>query len=229
MNRTAFLAAAILLSMASIAGAEPIDFSALNGADASDGNGQNFTWTFGGQSGTVNVRATWPDILQIDGAMRTPVRGPASFANPFSGTVTFTFDAPVEVSFLATFPSLTRDGLDGGRFEQVRLSSPGQVQFQPAPDTTAVYAGTGTSSITADDEFSPTPTLSNWGFIGSGVSSTYELQYTGTTVGLSETFRVSVIPEPGSFALACGGLVSLGLLARRKPRDAVHPQLISAS
>jgi hypothetical protein len=77
-------------------------------------------------------------------------------------------------------------------------------------------SGTGTSSITADDEFSPTPTLSNWGFIGSGASTTYELQYAGTTVGLSETFRVSVIPEPESFAQACGRLVTLRLLARRK-------------
>ena len=201
MFRPAFCFVVALLWMAGSAQADPIDFSALNGADAADANGQNFTWTFGAQSGTVNVRTTWPEIHQINGAMRTPVRGPASFANPFSGTVTFTFDQPVEVAFLATFNSLTLDGLDGGRFEQVRLASPGTVQFQPAPNTTAVYSGVGTSTIIADDEFSPTPTLSLWGFTGAGPSATYELQYTGTTTGLSETFTVTVIPEPASLWL----------------------------
>jgi hypothetical protein len=207
---TVGIAATALLLIAASARGEPIDFSALNGADVADANGQNFPWSFGAQTGTVNVRATWPEVHQINGAMRTPVRPPASFANPFSGTVTFTFDQPVEVAFLATFDSLTRDGLDGGRFEQVRLSAPAAVQFQPAPNTTAVYSGIGTSTITADDEFSPTPTLSIWGFTGTGASTTYELQYTGTTVGLSETFDVSVIPEPATFLLTImGGLVLL--------------------
>jgi hypothetical protein len=211
----------LLLLLAAPARAEEIDFSSLDGADVADANGQDFAWSFGAQSGTVNVRTTWPDVHQIDGAMRTPVRAPANFANPFAGTVTFTFDQPVEVAVLATFASLTRDGLDGGRFEQVRLASPDAVVFQPATNTTAIYAGAGTNTITADDEFSPTPTISLWGFTGAGPSTIYELQYTGTTVGLSETFTVSVIPEPGSLALlACGlaaAAASLTVRARRRP------------
>ncbi len=215
INRTATLATFLLFWSASAAIAQLIDFSSLAGADVSDADGQNFGWTFGAQNGTVNVRATWPDVVAIDGAMRTPVRGPASFASPFTGTVTFTFDQPVEVEFLATFPSLTRDGLSGGRFEQVRLSSPGAVQFAPLGGTTAIYTGIGTNSITADDEFSPTPTLSLWGMTGAGTSAVYELQYTGTTVGLSETFTVTVVPEPLTLSLCAWGL-GLVCLARRR-------------
>jgi hypothetical protein len=214
MIRRSVLNLAILWMTTSLAQAEPIDFSALNGADAADSNGQNFTWSFGAQSGTVNVRTSWPEVHQITGALRTPVRVPASFATPFSGTVTFTFDQPVEVAVLATFDSLTRDGLDGGRFEQVRLAAPGAVQFQPAPNTTAVYSGVGTNAIVADDEFSPTPTLSIWGFTGAGATTTYELQYTGTTGGLSETFEVSVIPEPATLLMIAIGALAMVLWNR---------------
>jgi hypothetical protein len=225
MYRTVWIAAALfsLLINPAVVDADPIDFSALSGPDASDVNGQNFAWAFGGQSGTVNVRATWPDVLQIDGAMRTPVRPPASFANPFTGTVTLQFDAPVEIAIAATFPSMTRDGLDGGRFEQVRLSSAAGVQFQPLIGTTAVYSGAGTNVIVADDEFSPTPTLSNWGFVGAGPATTYELQYTGTTVGLSETFTISVIPEPRSALLLACALCTIAVVARRSVRAGWRP------
>jgi hypothetical protein len=222
MYRTAWIAAALFLSSPVVADADPIDFTALSGPDVSDANGQNFAWTFGGQTGTVNVRATWPDVVQIDGAVRTPVRAPASFASPFAGTVTFQFDTPVEIAISATFPSMTRDGLDGGRFEQVRLSSAAQVQFQPRIGTTAVYSGAGSNVIVADDEFSPTPTLSNWGFVGSGAATTYELRYTGTTVGLSETFAVSVIPEPRSILLFAFAICLIVPFARMALRQGLH-------
>jgi hypothetical protein len=224
MYRTIWIATALfpLLINPVAVDADPIDFSALNGADASDVNGQNFAWAFGGLTGTVNVRATWPEVVAIEGAMRTPVRPPASFASPFTGTVTLQFDAPVEIAVAATFPSMTRDGLDGGRFEQVRLSSAGQVQFQPVIGTTAVYSGAGTNVIVADDEFSPTPTLSNWGFVGTGAAPTYELQYTGTTVGLSETFTISVIPEPRSLLLLACAICTIAAVARRRAPGCWH-------
>jgi hypothetical protein len=219
MYRTAWIAGAayLLLINPIVTHADPIDFAALSGPDASDANGQNFAWAFGGQTGTINVRATWPDVVAIDGAMRTPVRGPASFASPFTGTVTVQFDSPVEIAVQSTFASMTRDGLDGGRFEQVRLSSAAAVQFQPIIGTKAVYSGAGTNAIIADDEFSPTPTLSDWGFASTGAATTYELQYTGTTIGLSETFTISVIPEPRSIFLAVSALCVVGLFCGRFP------------
>jgi hypothetical protein len=219
MIRRAVVSAAVLLCAVSLARAQNIDFFALSGADVSDGDGQNFNWIFGAQSGMVNVRSTWPNVFQVDGAIRTPVRGPATFETPFTGSVTFTFDAPVEVAFLATFASLVNDEDSLGRtFERVRLSSPGAVQFQPSPSTTAVYSGAGTNTISAEDAFNMLPNTSIWGFVGSGQSTIYEYQYTGTRVGLSETFNVRVIPEPHAMALIGVGLASLAfvLVLRRR-------------
>jgi hypothetical protein len=209
-------AGAVTLLLASAARADRIDFSTLVGTDAADADGQNFPWQFGAQSGTVNVKASYPQVLQVDGAIRTPVQGPASFGNPFFGTVTLTFDQPVEIAVLSTLRSLTRDALDGGRFEQVQLTSPGPVAFSPAASTTAIYTGAGTNSITADDQFPPTPPLSIWGFVGSGSSNSYTLQYSGTTVGLSETFDVHVIPEPSACLLVIGGVAIAGGVAWRR-------------
>jgi hypothetical protein len=206
---------ALTILLATTARADRIDFSTLVGTDAADADGQNFPWQFGAQSGTVNVKASYPQVLQIDGAMRTPVQGPASFGSPFFGTVTFTFNQPVELAVLATFTSMTRDDLSGGRFEQVQFTSPGAVAFSPAVGTNAIYTGAGTNSITADDQFPPTPPLSIWGFVGSGSSNSYTLQYTGTTVGLSETFDVHVIPEPSACMLVIGGVVVAGVARRR--------------
>ena len=199
------LAITCVALMATTARADRIDFSALVGSDVADANGQNFPWQFGAASGTVNVKASYPQVLQINGAIRTPVQPPASFGSPFFGMVTLTFDQPVEVAVLATFASMTRDAIDGGRFEQVQLTTSGAVAFSAADATTAIYTGAGTNSITADDQFPPTPPLSIWGFVGDGVSNRYTLQYTGTTNGLSETFDVHVIPEPAAWPIAiCG-------------------------
>jgi hypothetical protein len=212
-----FLAtAALSILLATTARADRIDFSTLVGTDAADANGQNFSWQFGAQSGMVNVKASYPQVLQISGAMRTPVQGPASFGSPFFGTVTFTFDQPVEIAVLATFASMTRDAIDGGRFEQVQLTSPGPVAFSPAAGTTAIYTGAGTNSITADDQFPPTPPLSIWGFVGDGLGTSYTLQYTGTTVGLSETFDVHVIPEPSACMILICGLAAAVVSAQRR-------------
>ena len=193
---------------ASIARGQNIDFSSLSGADVSDGNGQNFAWSFRAQSGTVNVRATWTNVFAVDGRIRTPVPHPATLESPFTGNVTFTFDAPVEVAFLATFASLVNDEDSSGRFfERVRLSSPGRGTISARHATTAAYTGVGTNNISAEDVFNTLPNLSIWGVTGSGQSTTYELQYTGTRSGLSETFNVRVIPEPSAIAswrCACG-------------------------
>ena len=96
MSARFVLATAFVVFFAASARADRIDFSALVGSDASDANGQNFPWQFGAASGTVNVKASYPQVLQIDGAIRTPVQPPASFGSPFFGTVTLTFDQPVE-------------------------------------------------------------------------------------------------------------------------------------
>ena len=137
--------------------------------------------------------------------------------------MTFTFDTPVEVAFLATFASLVNDEDSSGRFfERVRLSSPGAVHFQSAMATTAAYTGVGTNNISAEDAFNTLPNLSIWGFTGSGQSTTYELQYTGTRSGLSETFNVRVIPEPSAILLfACG--LAAGIAARRDSLRPPHP------
>jgi hypothetical protein len=212
-----FLASAALsILLATTARADRIDFSTLVGSDAADADGQSFPWQFGWQSGLVNVKASYPEVLQINGAMRTPVQGPASFGSPFFGTVTFTFDHPVEIAVLATFASMTRDDLSGGRFEQVQLTTAGPVAFSPAAGTTAIYTGAGTNSITADDQFPPTPPLSIWGFVGDGLSTSYTLRYSGTTVGLSETFDVHVIPEPMAWMIAMCGISAIVVVARRK-------------
>jgi hypothetical protein len=218
-----FLVAAVFSVLwATAARAERVDFSALVGSDAADANGQSFPWQFGAQSGTVNVKASYPQVLQVNGAMRTPVQGPASFGSPFFGTVTFTFDQPVEVAVLATFASMTRDDLSGGRFEQVQLSSPGPIAFSAAAGTNAIYTGAGTNSITADDQFPPTPPLSIWGFVGDGLSNSYTLQYTGTTVGLSETFDVHVIPEPAACIIFICGIAVAGVRLAGNRRHAAN-------
>ena len=120
---------------------------------------------------------------------------------------------------LATFASMTRDAIDGGRFEQVQLTAPGGVSFSSAAGTTAIYTGAGTNSITADDQFPPTPPLSIWGFVGDGASSMYQFQYTGTSSGLSETFDVHVIPEPAAWLVAVCGAGLGALMVRRRNRD----------
>jgi hypothetical protein len=216
MSARLVLATAFVVLSATTARADRIDFSALVGSDVADANGQNFPWQFGAASGNVNVKASYPQVLQINGAIRTPVQPPASFGSPFFGTVTLTFDQPVELAVLATFASLTRDAIDGGRFEQVQLASSGAVAFSPAAGTTAIYTGAGTNSMTADDQFPPTPPLSIWGFVGDGVSNTYQIQYTGTTSGLSETFDVHVIPEPAAWLLGTCAVALGGLAARRR-------------
>ncbi len=217
MSARFVLATACVVLLATKVRADRIDFSTLVGSDVADANGQIFPWQFGAQSGTVNVKASYPQVLQIDGAIRTPVQPPASFGSPFFGTVTFTFDQPVEVAVLATFASMTRDDLSGGRFEQVQLMSPSGVSFSGAAGTTAIYTGAGTNTITADDQFPPTPPLSIWGFVGDGLSTTYQFQYTGTSTGLSETFDVHVIPEPAAWPIAvCGAALGALVLLRRK-------------
>ena len=135
------LGAAVGLASASSAGV--VDFSGLNGVDASDGNGQTFAWTSDGVSGTVTLFANWTNLPNQNGPIRTATSSPASLAAPFVGTLTMSFSQPVEVSLLATFSSLLNDGADGGRIERVRLSTAEDVDFFPAPNTTALYAGAG--------------------------------------------------------------------------------------
>jgi hypothetical protein len=179
-----------------------IDFSGIDGADVSDGNGQSFPWSFGGIAGSVALSASWPSLPDQGGPIRTATSPFATLANPFVGTLTLSFSTPVELSLSATFASLLNDGLDGGRFERVSLSASSAVTFQPQPGTTAIYTGTGTASITADDAFSPTPTVSDWGFVGTGRASSYLFTYTSTRVGLSETFEATItaVPEPSALA-----------------------------
>jgi hypothetical protein len=50
-----------------------------------------------------------------------------------------------------------------------------------------------------------------------GAATTYALQYTGTTVGLSETFTVSVIPEPRSILLLTCAVCAILSFRRRLP------------
>ncbi len=223
------LATACVVVLTTNVRADRIDFSTLVGSDVADASGQSFPWQFGAASGTVNVKASYPQVLQINGAIRTPVQPPASFGSPFFGTVTLTFDQPVEIAVLATFASMTRDALDGGRFEQVQLTSSGGVSFSGAAGTTAIYTGAGTNTITADDQFPPTPPLSIWGFVGDGISSTYTLQYTGTTSGLSETFDVRVIPEPTAWLVAICGAGLSALVVRGRNRDQERYRLVWSS
>jgi hypothetical protein len=216
MRHLTAVCALVVLLVTSMSRGQGIDFTPLVGADAADADGQNLVWQFGAESGSVNLKSTYDGIFAVDGGLRMPFQAPGSFQNPFQGTVTLTFDRPVEIAVLATFASLLRDGLSGGRFEQVRLSSPGSVTFAPAPNTTAVYSGVGTNSILADDEFSPTPTVSIWGFVGSGAATTYQIQYTGTSGGLSETFVV--VPEPSSVALGIvAAIAGCWFVLRRRP------------
>jgi hypothetical protein len=56
--------------------------------------------------------------------------------------------------------------------------------------------------------------------VGSGAATTYALQYTGTTVGLSETFSVSVIPEPRSILLLTCALCTIAVIGRCSSRAA---------
>jgi hypothetical protein len=214
MKRFFSIVLTIVIGSAS-ARAERIDFSGLSSSDVSDGDGQAFLWTGGGHSGTVIVRANWPDVTPISGALRTDTRAPASFASPFVGSLTLTFSEPVELILRATFPSLLRDGLNNGRFERVQIAAAAPTIFSPLPDTTAVYAGAGTNTIIADDLFSQIPTVSDWGFVSSGPTSAYQFQYTSTSLGLSETFDVIVAPEPAGFLLGGLGLTAL-LIARRR-------------
>jgi hypothetical protein len=140
-------------------------------------------------------------------------------ANPFVGTLTLSFSRPVELTLSTTFASLLNDGLDGGRFERVSLTASG-VAFSPHLGTTAVYSGAGTAHITADDAFSPTPTVSDWGFVGAGLASDYTFVYTSTRVGLSETFDVTItaVPEPSPLAVLAGSLVAAARIPCRRAR-----------
>jgi hypothetical protein len=203
------------LTCAATARAERIDFSSLSAGDVSDADGQAFAWTGGGRSGTVTVRADWPNVTAVDGGLRAETRGPTSFASPFIGNIVFTFSEPVQITVPANFASLLRDGLSGGRFERVQLSSAEAVTFAALPNTTAIYTGAGTSTILADDLFSETPTVSNWGFVGSSPAAAYQLQYTSTSLGLSETFDVIVVPEPPAGSLAALAFGTFGLVCAR--------------
>jgi hypothetical protein len=111
---------------------------------------------------------------------------------------------------------LLRDGLNNGRFERVQFSSSEPVAFAALPGTTAIYTGAGTSSILADDLFSQTPTVSDWGFVGDRRASSYQFQYTSTSLGLSETFDVIVVPEPGTGSLAGVAFCTFGLVCARR-------------
>jgi hypothetical protein len=213
MNRYLWAMIGIVLVMATSAHAERINFTGLNSADVSDGDGQTFAWTAAGRSGAVVARANWPNVTAVNGALNTDTQGGASLGNPFVGTLSLIFSEPVEVILRATFPSLLRDGLNGGRFEQVQLAAPG-VAFASLPGTSAIYTGAGTNTILADDQFSQNPTVSNWGFVGSGLASNYQFQYTSTSFGLSETFDVIVVPEPASAAL--GGLALVAIAGWRR-------------
>jgi hypothetical protein len=210
------LAALAALWPATIACGARIDFSTLTSANVSDGNGQTFAWTAAGRSGTVVVQANWANVTQVDGALRTSTRAPASFENPFVGTLEFTFSEPVDALLRATFPSLIRDGLDGGRFERVQASTAEAATLHALVGTTAIYTGSGTNAIIADDQFSETPTTSNWGFFSSGPLATFDFQYTSTSLGLSETFDVFVVPEPAGILLVVLGLIGVAFAMRAK-------------
>ena len=209
----------IVVSCQATAAADAIDFSSLDVNALTDPAGQDFDWQFEGESGIVNVQADWSNVFQIDGALRTATQSPASFADPFHGTVHFKFDAPVQLRLLATFASLTRDGLDGGRFEQIRFNSNGNATFSGDPETSAIYSGEGSESILVDDLLTPTPVLSDWGVIGDGKDDTYRLEYTSTRVGLSETFDVIVVPEPSGFSLCLAAPLVFAILSRRKSKS----------
>lgn len=212
-------------SFASTVAAESrIDFTGLTGANVSDADGQTFSWSLGSNNGTVNVKSSYDTVQAIDGSLRTPVKPPASLASPFTGTLTFAFDRPVQINVLASFASLINDGLEGGRFEEVQLSAPNSVTFGPSNGTLAMYSGAGTNAIAVRDFFSPTPTPSPWGFLGTGLSPSYQFQYTGTHQGLSETFDVAVtaIPEPATVLLIVVGAGTLPLLARKRGEGRRH-------
>jgi hypothetical protein len=201
-----------------------IDFTGLNGAAASDGSGQSFPWSFGATTGSVTISATWSNLPDQGGPIRTATAGGATLASPFVGTLMFSFSRSVELSLSATFPSLLNDGLDGGRFERVSLSTAAGVVFSPKSGTTAVYTGAGTTSITADDAFSPSPTLSDWGFVGTGLASNYAFVYTSTRTGLSETFDVEItaVPEPATCLLLATSLAGLAASARHRRVSALR-------
>lgn len=208
--------------LASLSPASVIDFSGLDGVDASDGNGQTFAWTSDGVSGTVTLFANWTNLPDQNGPIRTATRAPASLAAPFIGTLGISFSQPVEVSLLATFPSLLNDGVDGGRIERVSLSTAEEVAFFAAPNTTALYTGAGSHQITADDEYSADPTSSIWGFVGEGRASDYTFVYTSSRVGFSETFDVVItsVPAPSSGAMLAAALIPalLAIWTRRSCR-----------
>ena len=210
----------LLLGMTGPLLGQVIDFSGINGVNVADGNGQSFSWSSGAITGMVVLSADWTNLPDQGGPIRTATAAGATLASPFVGTLTISFSQPVQINLSATFSSLLNDGIDGGRFERVVLSTVGPVTFAPGPGTTAIYSGQGTQSITADDMFSDSPTTSIWGFVGSGLADHYTFVYTSTRTGFSETFNVVItqVPEPCPFGLLSIGLMGLIAIRREQPR-----------
>ena len=189
--------------------ANSIDFSLLDGAQLHDIDGQDFSWTMGSENGSVNIRSDWNHIAARDGFMHIQTPTGATLATPFTGTVEFTFDRPVQLTIAPSVGGLQRDEIDDGRFERIQLSSSQEVTFSPLADTTATYMGAGTNSISADDDLIPLSQIATWGFVAKGASSQYILTYTSSRVGFGEVLDVRIVPEPAWLGtIVC---VSLGL------------------
>jgi hypothetical protein len=76
-----------------------IVFSGLDSERLASASGQTFPWSFGGTTGTVDVRATWTGVTahpsQTGLTLRSDLSGTAN--EPFMGDVTLKFDRPVSL------------------------------------------------------------------------------------------------------------------------------------